>query len=257
MNILGHPLVTTEVCGRMSPDLVLGSYLPDIVPFVPNTVFEFEEIHEGGLEFLKYLEKHAPERRDVALGMLCHSAQYGADKHSRVLEERFEEHRDSLGKRIADASNISLEVAKKARFHNYLWWGFDVQILRNRENFCGRLVYHLSNIFETEPAHQLAKCFGKEISLAWRDVNYILKPMTPDRFWSVRGLVEIWRDSAAGLPENDDIDIKKTIGIFKDCANLVENCWEDVLQEVIETVRSSLEDRDISLGRPEGYYWYQ
>lgn len=256
MNILGHPLVTTEVCGRMNPDLVLGSYLPDIVPFVPNTVFEFEEIHEGGLEFLKYLEEHAPERRDIALGMLCHSAQHGADKYSRMLENQFEEHRDELGEKIAVASNISLEMAKKARFHNYLWWGFDVQILRNWEQFCGRLVYHISNIQEVEPAHQLAKCFGKNIALSWRDVNYILEPMTADRFWSVQGLAELWRDIAAGLPEKDEVDVKKTMKIFENCADLVEDRWENVLDEVVESVRTSLEEAGISLNRPEGYYWY-
>mgnify|MGYP001068768034 FL=1 len=256
MNVLGHPLVTTKVCGRMNPDLVLGSYLPDIVPFVPNSVFEFKEIHEGGLEFLHYLEENAPDRIDVALGMLCHSAKYGADKYSRMLEERFEDYRDCLGERIAEASNISLEVAKKARFHNYLWWGFDVQILRHREDFCGRLVYHISNIQEVEPAYQLAQYFDKDISLAWRDVDYILKPMTADRFWSVQGLAELWRDIASGLPEKDDVDVKKTVKIFEDCADLVEDCWEDVLGDVVEGVRTSFEEADVSLKRPEGCYWY-
>ncbi len=36
----------------------MGSYLPDIVPFVPNSVFEFEEIHEGGEKFLDFLDQH-------------------------------------------------------------------------------------------------------------------------------------------------------------------------------------------------------
>ncbi|MEA2020610.1 MAG: hypothetical protein U9M98_02720 [Patescibacteria group bacterium] len=247
MNILGHPLVTTEVCGRMNPDLVLGSYLPDIVPFVPNTVFEFEEIHEGGLKFLKHLEKHALERRDVALGMLCHSAQYGADKHSRVLEERFEEHRDSLGKRIAHASNIPLEVAKKARFHNYLWWGFDVQILRHHEKFCNQLDDTFKNIDRERTARFLANCFGKEAPLVLRDVNYLLKPLHEYQIFSVGGLVRIWKDMAAGLPEGDEVDVPTTIGIFEDCAMLVEDVWEDVLSTVIQDVKDSLEEVNISL----------
>jgi len=254
MNVLGHPLLSTEVCSRMNPDLILGSYLPDIVPFVPRSVFEFEEIHEGGLKFLHYLEEKSPDRRDVALGMLCHSAEYGADKYSRMLEERFEEYKDCLGKRIAEASDISLEVAKKARFHNYLWWGFDVQILHHRTNFVEDLTQKITEIEISEPAELLARCFGKDKAAAERDIRYILKPFSQERFKSVRGLAEIWCDVAAGLPEQDNVDVEKTIQIFEDCADLVEDIWEDNLSLVVAGVKDLLESEGISPHYPEGCY---
>ena len=54
MNVLGHPYVAYRVFGRLDEWIVAGSWLPDLVPFVPDSVFEFEEIHESGERFLKF-----------------------------------------------------------------------------------------------------------------------------------------------------------------------------------------------------------
>lgn len=230
MNVIGHPYVAFKIVGRLTGDLVLGSYLPDIVPFVPNSVFEFEEIHEGG-------EKLLPS--DLALGMICHRE---ADKFSRSVERRFEDKRDDLVKRIAEASNISLEMALRARFHNFLWWGIDVQLLWHRREFVEDLAKKISQIDVSVAAPPLAECFGKDISAVSRDVSFILKPLIPERSFSIRGLAEIWKDVAIGLPEKDQVDISKTETLFSNCAELVEDSWEEILVKVVADVRSNLED---------------
>ncbi|MCG2686187.1 hypothetical protein L6258_02355, partial [Candidatus Parcubacteria bacterium] len=115
MNILGHPYVADESVGPLDKWLLTGSYLPDLVPFVPNSVFKFEEIHEGGERFLQFLDEHAPDKRNLALGMLTHGVKYGADKFSRDIEEQFEESREDLAKKIAAASGVSIEVARSGR----------------------------------------------------------------------------------------------------------------------------------------------
>lgn len=239
MNVIGHPYVAAKVVGRLTEDLVSGSYLPDIVPFVPNSVFEFEELREGGRKFLKFLDRHHPERRDLASGTLCHSE---ADKFSRNIEERFEDKREGLAKRIAEASNISLDIASRFRFHNFLWWGVDVQLLRHQREFVEDLAEKVSNLDVSTTAALLAECFDKDVSAVSRDVSFILKFLTPERLFSVRGLVEIWKNMAASLPEKDQIDIEKTEKLFNDCADLVENFWEEIVEEVIAEVGSNLQN---------------
>lgn len=60
MNVIGHPYIASKVFGRLTEDLVLGSFISDIVPFVPSSVFEFEEIHEGGEKFLELIFPKQP-----------------------------------------------------------------------------------------------------------------------------------------------------------------------------------------------------
>ena len=39
------------------------------------------------------------------------------------------------------------------------------------------------------------------------------------------------------FPEKDQINIEKTEKLFADCADLVENCWEDILRRVVAGVK--------------------
>jgi len=240
MNIIGHPYVAAKVLGRLTKDLVLGSYLPDIVPFVPNSVFKFEEIHEGGKKFVEFLDEHHPKRRDLALGMLCHGVEFGADKFSRSIEEKFKDKREEYGRRIAKASKISLEVASRARFHNFLWWGVDVQLLRHRREFVEDLAKKISQVDASGAAALLAECFDKDEAAVLRDISVLLNPYTPGKLLSVRGLVELWAGIAAGLPQKDQIDVEKTEEIFEDCARLLDDSWEEILEEVVVTIKSNL-----------------
>ncbi|MFH1566021.1 MAG: hypothetical protein ABIB98_02360, partial [bacterium] len=159
MNIIGHSYVSAKVMGRLTDDLILGSILPDMVPFVPGTTFQFEEIHEGGEKFLKFLDVSCPQRRDLALGMLCHGVKFGADRFSPDIEKRFADKREELARRIAMASGISLEIASRYRFHNFLWWGVDVQLLWNDPDFVENLSRKFSQMDITETANLLARCF--------------------------------------------------------------------------------------------------
>lgn len=240
MNAIGHPYVAAKVLGRLTEDLVLGSYLPDIVPFVSNSIFEFEEIHEGGKKFLDFLDNRHSERRDLALGMLCHGAEFGADRFSQRIAERFEGKREEYGKRIAQASSISLEMASQARFHNFLWWGVDIQILRHRRDFVEDLAKKFSRIDVAGASNLLAECFGKNVSDVSRDVSFLLRSYTPEKFLSVRGLVEIWAGMAAGLSQKDQVDVEETEKIFEDCACLLKDSWEEILGEVAAGVRDNL-----------------
>jgi len=261
VNILGHPYVADKSIGPLDKWLLTGSYLPDLVPFVPDSVFEFEEIHEGGERFLRFLDRHDPEKRNLALGMLTHGTKFGADKFSPDIEKRFEKNREDLAKKIAAASGISIEVARGGRFHNFLWWGVDVQILRHEKEFMERLCKVLPQINIAQTSTLLASCFEKEEPEVRRMLTYLFKPMVVEnltsvtglaRIWkeiakglpehtSVTGLARIWKEIAKGLPEHDRVNIEATSTVFEDCANLLENDWRKILDRVTTEVRSNLE----------------
>jgi len=240
MNVIGHPYVATKVVGRLTEDLIIGSFIPDIVPFVPNTVFQFEEIHEGGEHFLKFLDDTCPQKRDLALGMLCHGAKFGADQFSRYIENRFARERDILAKRIADASKVSLETARQSRFRNLLWWGMDVQLIWNEPIFVKDLARKLAKVDTLGTANLLAECFGKDPQKVLRDIKFLESSIKPQNLYSARGLATIWKGISAGLPENDQIDVGETEKIFEDCAQLLEKDWKQLVEQIIAKVGKNL-----------------
>ncbi len=238
MNIIGHPYVANLVLGRLNPQLVLGSYLPDIVPFVPDSVFTFEEIHQGGREFLKYLQTEEPGYVDLAYGMMIHAE---ADKYSRVIEDIYSGYRDELSREIAETSGVSIDVARKSRFHNYLWWGVDLQILWNRRNFVLDLRDTLEEIDENtsgRTAVLLAECFDKSVQKTADTISTLIQPFEPTRFLTADGLAVMWRDIAAGLPEQDDVDSARTSELFKKCAFIVGNRWKEFVHKAVVSAAS-------------------
>ena len=241
MNVLGHPFVAYKVLGDLNKWIVAGSWLPDLVPFVPDSVFEFEEIHEGGERFLRFLDQHYPDKRGLALGMLTHSVKFGADKFSRDIEKRFESVREKLAQMISESAGVSLEVAYKGWFHNYLWWGVDIQILRHEKEFVQRMTTTVPQIDIAEISGLLATCLSKEESDVRRMLDWVFEPLTPENLSTVRGLARIWKKAVVGLPEQSRVDVGKTVEVFNFCADLLKDDWRDILEEVIKEVGKNVE----------------
>lgn len=244
MNILGHPHVAFKVIGRLNKYLVAGSHLPDLVPFVPNSVFSFEEIHEGGEKFLKFLKQNYPQKTDLVLGMMSHSVKFGVDKFNREIEEWLlgnnEELRDKLSREIANCSRVNLEVARKYRMHNYLWSGIDLYLLKTEPKFVRELARIHWEIDREEIANLLAECFKKDKKEVKRMVDYLLTLVKPELLTSLGGLVKIWKKTLAGLPEKDVVDEEKTTQLFEKVYNLFEDRWEEILTRVVTDVKKSL-----------------
>lgn len=241
MNVLGHPYIAWKVFEDFNEDHLAGSWLPDLSPFVPNSVFEFEEIHEGGEKFWHFLQQNYPDRQGLALGMLSHGVTYGADKFSRMLESRYESHRKRLTELILQSTpNITEEVASKYRFHNFLWWGIDVQILENALKFKEILTTLIPKVRVEEITHLIAKCFEKPETEVRRMLDWLFTPVALDNLTSIEGLARGWRVVARGLPEKDDVNIKKTVAAFKFCAQLMENDWQEIVDKVAIDVRINL-----------------
>lgn len=240
MNLLGHPYVAWKIFRPFTWHHVVGSLLPDLVPFVTTTFFSFEEFHEGGEKFYRYLRENKPEAVGLAEAMLAHGIRFGADQYSRKLEEKYESARDELSKLILTATpNLNYEMASKARFHNFLWWGIDVQILRHESDFLTELRESSRRVDLEEVADLVAACFAKDRNEV---IKLLLKvePLFRSDYDSTEELARLWAIIARGLPEKDEVDIIKTAALFEYIAGLERDEWRQTLDEVVVGVRSNL-----------------
>ncbi len=242
MNILGHPYIAFKVTGRINKYLAAGSHLPDIFPFASTTLFSFEEIHEGGERFLNYLNNNCPDKTDLAIGMIAHSVKRGADKFNSEIEDwlLFEKPdlKEELAKQIVDCSSVDIEIARKARLHNYLWTGIDLYVLKKEKTFMGDLTKAHLEMETDEISNILARAFLKDEDKVKKIVSSFFKPLYPPGIiCSVSGLAQIWKNVLAGLPENDKVDEEKTIKFFDKIYYLFENQWEEILDRVAKDVR--------------------
>lgn len=240
MNFLSHPYVAFKVTGRISPDLVAGSLLNDLAFFVPKPAFSFEEIHEGGEKLLSFLKTNK-QPPDLAIGVLTHSVKYGADFFSRKLEGEYENYRDEITAKILKVSpNISQEIASKSRFHNFLWWGVDVQILKHYPAFAIKVRDCLREVDLERLNKILADCFQKDPANVRKNLSFFYNPLKKNNFRTVSNLVKIWQAAASGLPEKDEVNLKAGVKLFEKCSLIVEDRWQAILEKVIFAIKKNL-----------------
>ncbi|MFH1561494.1 MAG: hypothetical protein ABID04_02860, partial [Patescibacteria group bacterium] len=220
MNILGHPFVACTVLKKVNWQIVAGSILPDIVPFVPQSVFSFEEIHENPERFLFFLEKNYPSEKDLALGMMTHSVKFGADRFSPMIEKRLLgtdlKARKQLANKIVDCSGVSLEMAQTARIHNYLWAGFDVYLLKQKSDLVEEIRSVCQEIDQDRTTDLLAEWAKKDRFRVRKIVAVLFDFLKFDPFASVSCLVSGYKSFFAGLPEKDALIQGKTERLFEE-----------------------------------------
>lgn len=245
MNILGHPYVAFKTIGKLTPLVVAGSLLPDLVPFVPNSVFTFQEIHESPDLFFDFLQRNYPKKKDLALGMMSHSVKLGADKFNQEIEGWLlagnQETRKELAEKIVDCSGVSAEVAEKFRLHNYLWLGIDVYLLKNKQEFIIDLAKVYPQIDCLEIATLLSEAFQKDTNKVLRMVDYLLLPLTQKQIVTLDDLSSAWRIMMAGLPEKDNVNETKAFLLFEEIYERFEEKWEKILEGTIGEVGRTME----------------
>jgi len=241
VNILGHPYIAFRVNGRVNKYLAAGSHLPDIFPFASTTIFSFEEIHEGGERLLNYLNDNYPDKIDLAIGMIAHSVKYGADKFNPEIEDWLlsekPDLKEELAKQIVDCSSVDIQIARKARLHNYLWAGIDLYVLKNEKVFVKNLAKAHSRLKLDEISTILSKSFLKDKGEVKTVIDSFFSPLEQSELLlSVSGLVRIWKEVLAGLPEKDRVSEEKTIKLFNKIYYLFEDRWEEILDRVAKDV---------------------
>jgi len=242
MNYLGHSWVALKATNRQDSLLIAGSHLPDLVPFVPNSIFTFEQIHESGDLLLDFLRKNHPDKTSLALGIVSHSVRYGADKFNPEIEKLLnldENSAEDLAQLISKASAVSYEIARGARMHNFLWTGIEMYLSKNQQ-FTHDLEQLNQEINYREVSQLLSGFFHLDEPLVYQEIESFFRKTTKvakDQF----ELANQWRDIAVGLPEGDNVDVDKTATLIAYIYDKFANQWEGLLNQVTSTVKRNME----------------
>jgi len=242
MNYLGHSWIALKSTNCNDSLLIAGSHIPDLVPFVPNSVFSFDEIHESGDLLLEYLRKNHPESTSLALGMMSHSVKYGADKFNPQIDQMLgldEATTNELGRSIAEASHLSFEKGKIHRLHNFLWTGIELYLSQDK-HFLKELDVLNRGVNPNEVSQLLSEFFDKDLKEVNREVNYFLsktKKISTNEF----ELAQQWADVAAGLPEKDEVNVEKTTVLIETIYTKFAGQWQGILNQVLSAVKTNME----------------
>lgn len=241
MKILGHAYIATRTVDGDNQLLIAGTFLPEMLPYIPNDIFEYNELHEGGKRLLEYLDSHHPEKRDLALGMLTHSIEYGADGFIKELENFASRERETLLTKIMESDSINRKIAEY-RVHNFLGLGIDWLLVQNEPELVREVQKTLREVDINEISYLLAEGFKKdEIKIREMVETLFRKIYRPEDLSSAEGLARIWARQAAGLPERDKVDIQKASELIQTCANLLEESWRSYLESTRIRVKENLQ----------------
>ncbi|MBU1126840.1 hypothetical protein KKF11_00640 [Patescibacteria group bacterium] len=236
MNLIGHNYISYKTLGHINANTLIGSHLPDFVPFLPSSVLNFKEVHENHQELLNFIAKNYPSFIDIPLSMMCHSVEFGADEYNKDIEtwllENNKDLKNKIARMITKASNISYETAYGPRLHNYLWCGIDFYLIKNNpENITDKFAEELKNINYPETAEILADFYKKgpkDIENNLRDHFTIINFET---FRNEKSFTIFWSKFLSSLQEGDSLDINKGINLLEFIYETFESKWKNILEK--------------------------
>lgn len=232
MNLIGHNFIAKKVIGRYNSLIAAGCHLPDLVPFLRESVLTFDEIHES------------PETvydHDLALGLMTHSVKLGADRFNRDIDTWLlgddEELKIKIAEKITQASNVDLRTALGPRMHNYLWCGLDFYILDKYPTFISELNSAYREINIPEISAILSKSFGKPLEAVQNNVEKHIGLVVKHQIATKEDFISFWKEFISELPEKDVIDIGKTV----DTVNFIEKQfyeqWKIIIDRVVVDIK--------------------
>ncbi|MFC1700121.1 hypothetical protein ACFLZ4_00560 [Patescibacteria group bacterium] len=245
MNLLGHNYIAYKVLKETTPYTLVGSHIPDFVPFLPTSIFKFEEIHENQEKFLDFVKEKYPDATSLPLSMMCHSVKYGADKYNREIDTWLLEDKEDLAgevsRMIVDSSGVSFETARGPRLHNYLWCGADLYLMKNNpDSVIDKFVTSLESIDYNYTSKILSEFYKKDKKLVKENLLDHFKFITPETFKDIEAFVKFWSKFLSPLKEGDNLDTKKGTELLNFIYTEFENDWEKIIGKVESKVKVSM-----------------
>jgi hypothetical protein len=219
--------------------------VPDFVPFLPSSIFSFDEIHENQENFLKFVETNYQNVVDLPLSMLGHSVKYGADEYNREIDTWLLANNKSLAhelsEMIAKASGITYEIAKGPRLHNYLWCGVDLYLIKNNpEDIVTKLIDSLNGIDYKNSAKILGEFYNKDIKEVEANLKEHFKPIKPETFQNTKDFTIFWSKFLSLLKEGDDLDINEGAKLLEFIYKTFEDDWESIISRMEQKVKRKM-----------------
>jgi hypothetical protein len=245
VNIIGHNYIAYKVLGVFDKYTYAGSHIPDLVPYLPSTVFEFNEIHENHEGFLDFIKEKHPKMVNLPLSMMCHSLKYGTDKFNQDIEVWLLNHDEKLkykiSKKISEISKVSFETSRASRLFNYLWCGFDIYLMKkNPDRIIDKLVYIQNDLDLKEMAHILAEYYKKNPFEVEQNLKDHFK-LDKNIFESVENYTKYFKEHLGTLKEKDDLDTEKGKELIEFIFQVFEEEWEKILTDVTQKVSTEID----------------
>lgn len=252
MKFLGHAWVAVNARPQGNRKLlILGSILPEIMYYTKDHPFEFEEIHEGGKKVYQYLTTNKPEWSDLGLGMVAHSARWGADKYN--LDENlatlgYEGGKvDELRTRLTSVLRISYEAAK-TRAHSILELAVELSIIRDNPKFISEFNKAIADQkTRGEIKIILADCFQKPQEAVSKSVDELLSKAKSVYFENAEGLANFWAELSKEF--DPPPKIKELAKLLEELSEGYSGKDEEFLRRCINWTKKNLESFSNHTGR--------
>ena len=244
MNLIGHNFIAKKVLGRYNSLVAAGCHLPDMVPFLKDSLLTFNEIHEGPNTIYNYLKKNDQKSIDLALGLMTHSVKFGADKFNKDIDvwllRSNEKLKTKVAERIIKTSGVDLKTALGPRMHNYLWCGIDFYILDKYPDFIVELNTAYKEINIPEISEILSKAFQKPLETVQNNVEKQLGLVVKHHISSKKDFVSFWKEFVSELPENDSIDVNEVVNTINFIEGLFDEQWKAINDRVVADIRTRM-----------------
>ncbi len=244
MKLLGHAWVAVNVVPKGNKKLlILGSILPEIAFYTKNHPFEYEEIHEGGIEVYQYLKEIKPDWVDLGLGMMTHSYKLGVDKFNDDENLALLGFQNSklkrLRKRLEAIFGSTAEAAKNST-HNILELAVELKIAEDNPQFVSQLNKAIADkTSRAEIKKILASCFQKPHQSVSQCVDELMEKAKPDYFKSAEGLAKLWIELTSEFKWKPNE--KQLAELLNELSKNFSGKDEEFLRRCIEWTRGNIE----------------
>jgi len=234
------------VLNRYNSNIAAGCHLPDLVPFLKGSVLTFDEIHENPELVYKYSLTNNSKGLDLALGLMTHSVKFGADKFNKDIDAWLlgdnEDLKTKIAEKVCKASNVSMEVARGPRMHNYLWCGLDFFILDKYPDFTFEMNKAYKEVNSSEISKTLSEVFNKPYDLIKIDVDKHIGLVVRDDIKDKDSFIRFWKDFISDLPDKDDINIEAASEVIGYIEDLFYKDWDEIIQKVVWSIKDRMKE---------------
>lgn len=199
MKFVGHAWVAVNSKPKGNRKLlIIGSILPEIMFYTKKHPFKLGKIHEGGDSVYNYLKKNKPEWSDLGIGMIAHSAKYGADKFNlnenlAILGYKGKDV-EILRKKLIKILKVSHDTSK-IRAHNILELAIELKIVKDNPEFIKEFNESISDKKIIEQTKKiLTDCFDKSYKEVSVCVDELVNKAKPSYFNNAEGLASFWAE---------------------------------------------------------------
>lgn len=244
MKILGHLYVALRALPNHDPRLLAwGSILPEMMFYIKENPFRYEEIHEGGEKVIIFLAKQKPKWVDLGLGIMAHSQKTGADffdkeKQLKKLGSPKDGNPD-FERELAEALNLKNATDAKTRVHNILGLALDLYIAQNKPWVFTDLKEAFAKVPTREIAEALANCFKKPKIQTEKAVRSLKDKINLEDLTTAEGLAKTWSRFSLVLPERK-INVHKTAIVIRQATQIIHGHEETFLNLAIKRTRQKI-----------------